>query len=90
VETERCELLRATRARIVRTGEKNSWVELVLDEGKNRQIRRMFDALGVEVLRLLRVSIGTLQLGDLAKGAHRPLRAEERTLLDRALPRRRS
>ena len=58
---------------------------MVLDEGKNRQIRRMLDALGIEVLRLVRVSIGPLKLGDLAKGAYRALRPEEKDALDSAL-----
>lgn len=85
VETEKGEILRAKRAELVRTGEKNSWIELVLDEGKDRQIRRMFDALGVEVLRLIRVSIGPLQLGELAKGEHRALRTEEKARINLAL-----
>jgi 23S rRNA pseudouridine2605 synthase len=84
VETEKGEVLRTKRAGIVRAGGKNSWIELVLDEGKNRQIRRMFDGLGVEVLRLIRVSIGPLQLGDLAKGQNRRLTPDEVTLLRRA------
>jgi 23S rRNA pseudouridine2605 synthase len=79
------ERLKAKRARLARSGEKNSWIEIVLDEGKNRQIRRMLDALGVEVLRLIRVAIGPLQLGELAKGAYRPLRQEEKQALDRAI-----
>lgn len=77
--------LRAKRARLLRSGAKNSWVEIVLDEGKNRQIRRMLDALGLEVLRLIRVAIGPLQLGDLPKGAHRTLHPEEKVALDHAL-----
>lgn len=79
------ELLRAKRAAILRTGERNSWLEIVLDEGKNRQIRRMLEHLGVEVLRLLRVAIGPLALGDLPKGAVRHLTsAEKQSLVDAA------
>jgi 23S rRNA pseudouridine2605 synthase len=85
IEIPKGDILKAKRATLLRAGEKHSWLEIVLDEGKNRQIRRMLDALGVEVLRLIRVSIGPLQLGDLPKGAHRPLRPEEKLSLDRAL-----
>lgn len=85
VETFKGEILKAKHAKLLRAGEKNSWLEIVLDEGKNRQIRRMLDALGVGVLRLVRISIGPLQLGDLPKGAHRVLRTEEKLALDRAL-----
>jgi 23S rRNA pseudouridine2605 synthase len=77
--------LRAKHVNLLRAGEKNCWVEIVLDEGKNRQIRRMMEAMGVEVLRLVRVAIGPLQLGDLAKGEHRALTAEEKRTLDRAM-----
>jgi 23S rRNA pseudouridine2605 synthase len=83
VETEKGELLRAKRVGVVRAGEKNSWIELVLDEGKNRQIRRMFEGLGVQVLRLIRVSIGSLQLGDLAKSKTRRLTPAEVALLSK-------
>lgn len=79
------ELLRAKQARCLRTGEKNCWLEIVLDEGKNRLIRRMMESMGVAVLRLIRVAIGPLQLGDLAKGEHHVLTAEEKRVLDRAL-----
>jgi len=78
------EQLSAKRASILRQGNKNSWVEVVLDKGKNRQIRRMFAGLGIDVLRLLRTAIGPLQLGDLAKGAARTLTPEEKLSLDRA------
>jgi 23S rRNA pseudouridine2605 synthase len=76
---------KAKQASILRTGEKNSWLKIILDEGKNRQIRRMLEALGVEVLRLIRVSIGPLELGDLPKGALRPLQRQEKLALDYAL-----
>jgi 23S rRNA pseudouridine2605 synthase len=79
------EVLRAKQARCLRAGQKNCWLEIVLDEGKNRQIRRMMEGMGVEVLRLLRIAIGPVQLGDLAKGAHRPLAADEKRMLDRAV-----
>jgi len=79
------EVLRAARVRMLRVGEKNCWLEIILDEGKNRQIRRMLKALGTEVLRLVRVAIGPLPLGELAKGAFRSLTAEEKRMLDRAM-----
>jgi 23S rRNA pseudouridine2605 synthase len=85
VRTPDGERLRATRASLLRSGEKNCWLEIILDEGRNRQIRRMLAALGVGVLRLVRVAIGPLQLGQLAKGAYRPLTAGEKRLLDRAM-----
>jgi 23S rRNA pseudouridine2605 synthase len=78
------DLLRATSARLLRSGKKNCWLEIVLDEGKNRQIRRMLAALRVEVIRLVRVAIGPLPLGKLAKGTFRALREEEKQGLDRA------
>jgi 23S rRNA pseudouridine2605 synthase len=83
VETFEGEKLKAKRASLLRAGEKQSWLEILLDEGKNRQIRRMLEGLGVEVLRLVRVAIGPLQLGHLAKGAYRELRPEEKVALDR-------
>ena len=79
------ENLKAKAARLLRAGEKNSWIEIVLDEGKNRQIRRLLDAMGVGVLRLVRISIGPLELGDLKKGAVRPLTKKEKLAMDRAI-----
>jgi 23S rRNA pseudouridine2605 synthase len=84
------ELLRAKQARVLRSGQKNCWLEIVLDEGRNRQIRRMLAAHGVEVMRLVRVAIGPLQLGNLAKGAFRALTKEEKKMLDRAMQARKS
>jgi 23S rRNA pseudouridine2605 synthase len=62
---------------MLRHGSRNSWLELVLTEGKNRHIRRMLEALEVKVLRLVRVAIGSLQLGDLPKGRFRQLTKAE-------------
>ena len=76
------EVLRAKQARCLRAGQKNCWLEIVLDEGKNRQIRRMIEGMGVEVLLLIRVAIGPLQLGDLPKGECRPLTQDEKRMLD--------
>jgi len=85
VRSEDGELLQAKRASLLRRGEKNCWLEIVLDEGKNRQIRRMLAVLDVEVLRLVRIAIGPLMLGNLAKGEFRALTAEEKRALDRAM-----
>ena len=71
------EFLRAKSATLLRAGERNAWLEIVLDAGRNRQIRRMLAAQDIGVLRLIRVSIGSLALGELAKGAWRPLTATE-------------
>ena len=79
------EYLRAKTARLLRHGDKNSWLEITLDEGKNRQIRRLLEALGVRVLRLVRVAIGPLELGDLKKGSTRRLTPAEKAAIDRAL-----
>lgn len=64
-------------ATLLRHGDRNAWIEMVIDEGRNRQIRRIVEAAGAQVLRLLRVSIGGLPLGDLAKGETRMLHPEE-------------
>ena len=74
------ERLTAVSVVLLRAGQKNCWLEIKLDEGKNRQIRRMLAALGFEVLRLIRVRIGRLELGLLAKGAWRELLPDEREL----------
>jgi len=71
------EILKARRAIKLREGEKNSWLEIELDEGKNRHIRRMLEALDIETLRLIRVAIGNLVLGSLEKGAVRALTEAE-------------
>src|SRR5258708_800186 len=79
------EFLRVKNVRVLRQGQRHSWLEIVLDEGKNRHIRRMLEELNTEVLRLVRVAIGPLALSDLPKGATRPLAQEENQALDRAM-----
>jgi 23S rRNA pseudouridine2605 synthase len=71
------EFLAAKSVRELRRGEKNSWLEIVLDEGRNRQIRRLLAEFDIDVLRLIRVAIGPLELGDLGKGLWRELSAAE-------------
>jgi 23S rRNA pseudouridine2605 synthase len=79
------ELLRAKNAGVLRPGPHNTWLEIVLDEGKNRQIRRMLEASNIGVLRLVRVAVGPLVLGNLAKGASRALSGEEKLSVDRVM-----
>lgn len=75
--------LRAQAVRTLRQGARNSWLECVLDEGKNRQLRRLAESAGLRVLRLIRVAVGPLPLGDLAKGRWRWLSPAEKAALDR-------
>ena len=70
VEGER---LAAKHVQVLRQGEKNAWLEIVLDEGRNRHIRRLLDARRIGVLRLIRVAVGSLTLGDLPKAQWRYL-----------------
>jgi 23S rRNA pseudouridine2605 synthase len=85
VRTMQGDVLHVAKADVLRVSTKNSWLEITLHEGKNRQIRRMLEALGIEVLRLLRVQIGPLRLGDLKKGSARTLRESEKRELDAAM-----
>lgn len=65
------------RVRIVEGGERKSWLEIVLAEGKNRQVRRMCEAVGLPVEKLSRIAFGPLKLGKLQVGAARPLTERE-------------
>lgn len=78
---EQGERLAARKAMLLRRGEKNAWLEIVLDEGRNRHIRRLLAAHDVAVLRLIRVAIGPLALAELPKGQWRHLSPEEVRLL---------
>jgi 23S rRNA pseudouridine2605 synthase len=71
------EHLSVKSAQLLRAGERNGWLELVLDEGRNRHIRRLLEHFGVPVLRLVRVAIGRLALGELPKGEWRRLTEQE-------------
>lgn len=76
------EFLSARSVKLLRTGEKTAWLEVVLDEGRNRHIRRLLAAFDLQVLRLVRVAIGNLLLGDLPKGQWRMLQIEDQRQLE--------
>ena len=87
VESATGERLDVKHLALLRVGSRSSgWLAIVLDEGKNRQIRRLLATEGLEVLRLVRVAIGPLALGTLAKGAWRHLTAAEVEALGRPRP----
>jgi 23S rRNA pseudouridine2605 synthase len=69
--------LSAKSVRCLRAGHKNAWLEIVLDEGRNRHIRRLLGAFDIAVLRLVRVAVGSLLLGTLPKGQWRMLSEQE-------------
>lgn len=71
------EMLQARSVQLLRQGEKTCWLAVVLEEGRNRHIRRLMEAHGLVVLRLVRVAIGTVALGDLAKAQWRELQPDE-------------
>ena len=80
------EVLAAKSVDLLRWGQRNAWLEIVLDEGRNRQIRRLLQAFDIGVLRLVRVAIGDVRLGELPKGGWRHLSPAEVDAL--AVPRR--
>ncbi len=75
------EFLQVELARLLRSGERNAWLEITLLEGRNRHLRRLLEALGHPVMRLVRVAVGGLTLGDLGKGKWRYLSSAEVSLL---------
>ena len=78
---DRGERLSAHAVTVLRSGSKNCWLEVQLDAGRNRHIRRMVKALDHEVLRLIRIAIGPIELGTLAKGRWRALTEAELTAI---------
>lgn len=70
-------LLKFKSVRTLRVGNRNAWLEITLDEGRNRQIRRVLEAFDIAALRLVRVAIGPLKLGELPKGKWRLLSEPE-------------
>lgn len=65
------------RLKKMRVSENNSWIEIIIYEGKKRQVRRMLEKVGYPVLKLKRVAINGLKLRDLKPGEIRPLTSEE-------------
>lgn len=65
------------KARVLEQQAGRAVVEIVLYEGRNREIRRMCQALGLEVARLKRIAVGPVRLGMLRQGAYRELTREE-------------
>ena len=70
--------------RETRSTDKYTWLELVITEGKNRQVRRMCEAIGHPVLKLVRIRIGDFELGDLQSGKFKRLVPADLKKLTRA------
>lgn len=71
------DLLRAQSTRLLASSHSQSSVELVLTEGKNREVRRLFESQGMKVLKLVRTQIGRIRLGELPTGKWRVLTEPE-------------
>jgi pseudouridine synthase len=71
------ELLKAERAILLASNNSHSSVELELAQGRNREVRRLFAALGHEVVQLRRTQIGPIRLGELPVGKWRILNPTE-------------
>ena len=69
--------LNTRSVKLLRAGAKHAWLEIVLTEGRNRHLRRLLDHFGLTVLRLVRVRVGGLSLGDLPKEHWRMLSERE-------------
>jgi 23S rRNA pseudouridine2605 synthase len=83
---DRGEFLKAERARLLQSNNSHSIVEVELQEGKNREIRRLFAALNLNIANLQRTRIGPIKLGELPVGKWRILTAPEVKALQADLP----
>lgn len=68
VKAKHVEKLKAIKSEIGKTSKKNDWYKIVITEGKNHQVREMFKKIGYDVIKLQRVAIGKLRLGQLDRG----------------------
>lgn len=66
-----------SQARVYKENPNNTWVEIILKEGKNREVRRIFEALGHKTMRLIRMAVGPVTLSDLLPGRWRALTRKE-------------
>lgn len=70
--------VRATQIKRLKKGsDKKDWIQITITEGKNRQVRKMFEKIGFDVVKLKRVSIGNLKLANLKPGEYRPLNRKD-------------
>jgi 23S rRNA pseudouridine2605 synthase len=72
----------ADKVEITRCLAKSAWIKIRVTEGRNRMIRRMFEAIGHPIVRLMRVSLGPMELGNLKSGQHKSLKPSEIRMLD--------
>jgi pseudouridine synthase len=76
-----------TRPAIVnrlRNSEKYSFIEMTITEGRNRQVRRMIEAIGTKVMKLTRVAIGPIRIDNLEVGRHRELTPDELAAIEKS------
>jgi pseudouridine synthase len=73
------------RARVIEKLRKNAWVEIEVQEGRKREVRRIFEALGFFVEKLVRIRVGSVSLGALPPGELRPLSRSEVASLKKAV-----
>jgi pseudouridine synthase len=62
---------------LIKRNDRNSTVRIVITQGRNRQVRRMFEAVGFRVIHLIRTGVGGIEIGDLKVGAYRYLSTGE-------------